>query len=480
MSTFGGIQTALSGLMANQYGVDTATNNVANANTPGYHRQVANFTEGPAFPAPGMSAVGPGQIGEGVVVTGVQRMIDPYVMNSLQSQLSQQGAANVQQQATSQVAGVFNDLSQNGIANQLDQFWGAWGNVANAPTDLGVRSALVSNAQTLASTIQQTYGQLQSQQQSLNQQVGQQVTTLNSLTSQVANLNQQIVQVQASGMQPNDLLDQRDQLIGQISGIAQVNVATEPNGAVRITLDGSPIVDGNTATALTAATGSSGWLQVQAPDGTVLQPTSGSLAALESTRDTQIPQYMSQLNDFANRLITAVNSVQEGIDPTTGATVNNVYNLATPGTPSRIPFFTGTGAADIAVNSAVAGNPALIAASKTPNGTGDGSIAQAIADLQNDPTAGGAAPGGPTLDAQYQSLTVTVGNDANSAQANATDQATLVQHLQQLDAQIGGVSLNQEAADLTTYQNAYQACAKVLSVFDSMLNTLINQTGIGG
>lgn len=480
MSTFGGIQIALSGLWAQQYGLETTTNNVANANTPGYHRQAVNLAEGFPISEPGIGPVGgSGQVGGGVVATSVQRKIDPFVTTSLWSQLSQQGAANTQQDATSQVAGVFNDLSSTGIATQLDQFFGAWSDVSNAPSDLGVRSALVSKAQTLASTIQQSYNQLQSQQQSLNGQVSQGVTSLNSLASQVATLNGQITQAIAMGQQPNNLLDQRDQVIGQMSGLAQVSVANEPNGAVQVSLGGSPIVDGTTSKALTAAPGSSGWLQIQAPDGTVIQPASGSLAGVMSMRDGQIPQVMNQLNAWANRVITAVNAVHSGTDPKTGLPVTNVYDLVTPGTPVQRPFFTGTGAADIAVNPDLVANPGKIAASATANGTGDGSVAQALANLRNDPTAGGVASGSPTLDAQYQELTVSVGNAANGAQAAASDQSLLVQHLQQRDAQVGGVSLDQEGANLESYQLAYQASAKALTAFDTMLDTLINKTGVG-
>lgn len=479
MSSFGGIQTALSGLLAQQYGLETTSNNVSNANTPGYHRQEVDLVEGIPYPTPGLTDAGPGQIGSGVLVGSINRMIDQLAVTSLRSQLSQQGAANVQQDATSQVQGVFNDLSNNGIGNLLDQFWSAWHDVSNAPTDLGVRGALISKAQTLASTVQQTYSQLSNQQKGLDQQVGQDVTTLNSLATQVAALNQQIVQVQASGQQPNDLLDQRDQLLNQISSLAQINVNQEANGAVQVVIGNVALVDGGNTTTLTTSQNSSGWTQIQAPDGTVIQPGSGAISQLEYQRDTQIPQWMSQLDDFASRLITAVNDVHEGINATTGATTS-VYDLATPGTPVQRAFFSGTGAADIAVNSDIVGNPQLIAASQTANGSGDGSNALAIADLQNDPTAGGQPSTSPTLDGQYQELAIGVGNAASAGQAASDDQNLLVQHLQQRDSQVGSVSLDEEGANMETYQRAYEASARALTAFDSMLDTLINKTGMVG
>jgi flagellar hook-associated protein 1 FlgK len=188
---------------------------------------------------------------------------------------------------------------------------------------------------------------------------------------------------------------------------------------------------------------------------------------------------MAALDQWAQRLMHAVNAVHSGQDPSTGATIANVYDLVTPGTPVQRSFFSGTGAADIAVNSALVQNPGLIAASRTSNGSGDGSNAQAIAALQQDALAGGTASGGPTLNGQLQTLATTIGNSASSAQAAASDQTLMVQHLQQLDQQTGGVSLNEEAANLQVYQLAYQAASKALTVLDAMLDQLINKTGVG-
>jgi flagellar hook-associated protein 1 FlgK len=479
MSTFGGIESALSGLRAQQLQLETTTNNVANAGTPGYHRQLANLVESAPLTEIGYGASGTQQVGTGVNVASIQRMVDPYVAQSLQIQLGQQGAATAQQDATSQIQGIFNDLSGNGINSLLDKFWSAWQDVASSPTDLGVRASLVGQAQTLASTIQQSYQQLQTIQASLNQQFGSQVGAINALTSQIAVLNSQIVQALAAGQQPNDLMDQRDQLVDQLSGLVQITVANEPSGAVQIALDGSLLVDGMTNRVLATTTDANGMQQLTAPDGTVLQPGSGTLGGIAAVRDGQMPENLAALNAFANRLITAVNAVQSGVNPTTGAQTN-VYDLVNPGTPVQRNFFTGTGAGDIAVNADIVANPALIAASQTANGSGDGSNAAAMAALQQDATAGGAAPGVGTLDAQYQAFSTSIGTSAQTAQTAVDQQQVIVNHLQQLDAQMGGVSLDEEAAHLVTYQQSYQAAARALTTFDEMLNTLINNTGLAG
>ncbi len=480
MSLFGGIQTALSGLRAQQIMIETATQNVSNADNPDYTRQVVDLAANPAYPAPGLSAVGPGQIGTGVQVVDVRRMADPFTMSQLQAALGEEAAANVEQDVTSQIEGIFGELSGSGISSFLGQFWNAWQDVSNAPTDSGVRANLIAQAQGLGTAIQQKYNQLQTLRQELDQRLGQQVDTLNTLTRQIAELNRQIVAVQATGEQPNDLLDRRDALVDQIASMARIQVSAIANGAVRISLGGVPLVDGTTSLALTLVPSAGGVHDIVSPDGTVIRPTSGSLAGLETMRDQEIPNQLNALNAWTQRLITAVNAAHEGVDPTTGATITNVYDLVTPGTPVQRPFFLGADASDIVVNPAIVQNPNLIAASRTANGPGDGSNALAIANLQGDPLAGGAPAGSPTLDGQYQQLATNVGASAATAKSNADAQHLLVSHLQQRRAQLSGVSLDEEAAKLVSYQHAYQAAARALTVFDEMLDKLINDTGLVG
>jgi flagellar hook-associated protein 1 FlgK len=480
MTLFGGIETALSGLRAQQVLVETSTQNVTNSDNPDYSRQVVDLAANPAYPAPGFAGVGPGQIGTGVNVAAVRRVSDPFTTTQLQAALAQQGSDNVEQDTTSQIEGIFNELSGNGISSLMGKFWSAWQEVSNSPTDPGVRANLVAQAQSLTTTIQQTASQLQTLRQNLNGLVGQQVSTLNTLTSQIAGLNKQIASVQATGQQPNDLLDQRDALLQQVSQIAQVQVNPLANGAVRVVLAGVPLVDGNTAFTLTTTANANGVDDITAPDGTVITPTSGSLAGLEAMRDQEIVNRLNDLNTWTGRLITAVNAAHSGTDPSTGATVTNVYDLVTPGTPVQRPFFVGTDATNIAVSPSIVQNPSLIAASQTANGPGDGSNALVVANLQSDPQAGGAPAGSPTIDGQYQELATDIGSAAATAKSRADDQQLLVTHLQQRRAQLSGVSLDEEAAHLVSYQRAYEASARALTVFDDMLDKLINDTGIVG
>ncbi|MBX6771312.1 MAG: flagellar hook-associated protein FlgK [Chloroflexi bacterium] len=476
MSLFGGIQTALSGLRAQQIQVETTTQNIANADNPDYSRQQVDLVANPPYPPPALGSTGPGQIGTGVSVASINRITDSFTTTQLRLALAQQAAGSVAQDTTAQIEAVFDEMSGHGISSLLSQFWNSWQDLSSAPTDPGARTNVVAQAQALAAAFQQSVSQLDQLRQGLDQQVGLQVSQLNTLAGQVAELNRQITMVEVTGEHANDLRDQRDALIRQIYGIAGVSVTDLSNGAVRISIAGVPLVDGTTVTPLSTVPNGSGTTDIVGPNGTVIQPSSGSLAGILQMRDQEIPSRLNALNAVAARLIAAVNAVHSG----TGPPATNVYDLVTPNTPVSRNFFVGTDASNIAVNPAIVQDPNLIAASRVANGPGDGSNALAIAALQRDPSAGGAPPGSPTIDGQYQELATAIGNAAATAKNDADNQQVLVSHLQQRQAQIAGVSLDEEAAHLISYQRAYEAAARALTTFDAMLDKLINDTGIVG
>ena len=445
MSSFAGIETALRALRARQLQMETATHNVANAETPGYHRQEVDLVASPPYPAPGFGYAGPGQIGTGVTVSGLRRVADSFLAHRLRLELAQQGASDVRQDTTARIETVFDELSDHGVSTLLGRFWNAWQEVANAPTDPGIRMNLVTQAQTFAESVQRTARQLQDLRRDLDEQVRIQVEQLNQLAGEVAGLNRQIAVSEGTGLRANDLRDRRDALLGELARLARVGIAELPNGNVRVVLAGVPLVEGEQVTPVSTQRNPTGWLDVVGPGGVVLQPSGGSLA---------------------------VNDVHAGTNPPT-----NVYDLVTPGTPVQRDFFVGTGAADLAVNPALLSNPSLVAASRTANGPGDGSNALAVAALREDATAGGAPAGAPTIDGEYQALVAAIGHAARSAKDAAESQDVLVEHLTRRDAELAGVSLDEEAARLVAYQRAYQAAARALTAFDEMLERLINGTG---
>src|SRR5690349_19295891 len=438
LSTFMGLETSLRGLLAQQQALDTTSHNIANASTTGYSRQVAVFQASPAYTMPGVTTApaGQGQIGTGVDVVGYQRIRDAFLDTQYRAQAMLQGQAQANQDGLQQVQLAFNEPTDSGISSLLSNYWGAWQNLSNNPEDMGTRQALAQSAASLADGFQS----LSSQLTTLQTQTAQKV---NNLGTQIAQLNLTISKITATGNSPNDLLDQRDLLVDQLSALGNVAVTNGANGSVDISFGGASLVTAGTSATLAES------------DLTGL--SAGKIQGLITLRDTTIPGYQAQLNTIASTLITKTNA-------------QSAAGFDLSGTAGGA-FFTGTDATNIAVNPAVVSNPALIAASAT-GAVGDAGNALKMADMQTTPTIGSA-----TIDAAYTQLVTQVGADVQQATNQVDTTTALTNALQNQRQSVSGVSLDEEMTNLITFQRGYQASARALSAMDDMLDQLINRTG---
>ena len=260
--TYMGLQTALSGLEAAQAAIDTTGQNIANASTPGYSRQTVNLTERSALTIPALSSVtGDGaQFGTGVDITSITRIRDQFLDSQYRAQNSTENGQNTTQTILSQVQAGLNEPSSDGLSTALNQFFQDWNTLASTPGDQGAQQAVMGDGAAVADQLNTMSGQLST----LESQVTQQYDTLTDPTNgavandanQIAQLNGQIAQAQAAGIDANDLMDQRDNVIDDLSQYSNVNVTTESNGMVNVsfgnaalaaqngTTDATPLVNG--------------------------------------------------------------------------------------------------------------------------------------------------------------------------------------------------------------------------------------------
>jgi flagellar hook-associated protein 1 FlgK len=189
------------------------------------------------------------------------------------------------------------------------------------------------------------------------------------------------------------------------------------------------------------------------------------IAGRLTSRDTLVPKYQAQLNTIAANLISATNTLH-----TSGYDVNGNAGQ---------PFFTGTDAATISVNTAIQADPKLIAASNTAGASGNNEIALSINKLRTSMSPP-LASGTPSSETAYNSLVAGLGTDNRSARNETDTQQSLVDLLERRRQSNSGVSLDEEATNLLRYQHAYEAAARVLSAYDEMLDKLINGTGTVG
>jgi flagellar hook-associated protein 1 FlgK len=440
IGSFGGLNTALSGVQAQQRALDVTAHNIANVETPGYSRQEAVFGARPALTIPASGKLdGTGaQLGQGVDILTYRRLRDDFLDLQFRAQNMTGGQADVTAQRLGLAQDVLGSGGNGDLGKLLDKFWSSWQTLAANPQSSSARDGVVGAAQTLA----QRFTTLDADFATLASRATTAVTDLLSgqgpikpIAAELAQLNVRINEQQGSGQQPNDLLDRRDLLLDQLSRYGQVSVVADPTldalgqpaypGMVQVSFGGAatPLVSQNTVTMPTVAT-------LSATPG-------GQIGGLQDVAN-KVTGYRTTLSGLASSIITAVN------------------------TASASPVFSGTGANDIAV----VATSATVSAGASGGPAADNGVALAIAAMR-----GGA------VDQGYAGLIRTIGSDVAIAENAIATSNSVLDSLTARRQSVAGVSMDEEMANMIRFQRGYQAAARALTTMDEMLNTLINSTG---
>src|SRR5687768_2529235 len=216
MSSMSSLTTALSALYAQRRGLDVTGHNIANANTEGYTRQRVDMAAnaGPMSPAVFSKWTG---VGQGVDVTGVTRLRDAFLDLRSNQEHATQGQLGMTQTILGRIELGFGEPSDIGLAAQLSEFWAGWDDVANNPTDLAARNALLERASTLTTNIRGTAASMSALRTDLVDQLRAQTESVNQMASSIAQLNENIANSTNAGMTPTDLIDQRDLLVAKLA-----------------------------------------------------------------------------------------------------------------------------------------------------------------------------------------------------------------------------------------------------------------------
>jgi flagellar hook-associated protein 1 len=451
-SLFGTMSVALQSLLTQQGALEVTANNIANANTPGYSREVPILEESPPILS------GNTMVGTGVTLKSVQSMRDNVLDLRIDQETSQQSSLNSYVDSMNQVQALFNETQGTGLQTDLSNFFNSFQSLATDPTSSSQRQAVIIAGQNLANAFSQTSSNLATIQQGLDQSVVQNVQQVNQLTAQVANLNQQIEQVSNSGDNPGALEDQRDEDLTNLSNLIDTAVIYSNNGTVTVTTThGALLVSGNQSEALTTQLNSTTGMNDVYAQGTDITSTiaGGQLQGLISARDESIPSGQSSLDNLAAGLISAVNKQQNaGYDLNGGPGAN----FFTPFTPTTA----GSNAGAAATMTVALTNPREVAASSGAT-SGDSANATALANLQSAQIVSGQTAGD-----YYSNLIDQVGNDVSNATSEQEAVGLVLQQLTNQQQSISGVSLDEEATNLITYQQAYEAAARVISTVDEL------------
>jgi len=472
---------ARSALLAHQTSLQVVSQNVANAETPGYSRQ-----------RPLLSASTPvrmpyGNIGTGVRFDGIERQRDILLDRSFRSASTLLGESAYRRAALSQVEELFGEPSDAGMAAKLDQLWSSFSELATTPGSLSAKAVVQQRGQQLAQLFNdQDTGLTQAREQS-TARLGTVVAEINQLAEQVAELNGRITTAEAGGSVASDLRDRRDLLLDSLARSAGARVETQRDGSVTVMLGNSTLVDGTNARALRvdldpptpppAITPADVPVKLRLGNSVDrLGPLAGELKAMVDVINTDVPALRGRLDALASALAASVNSAHSAGYVFAGTTIpgtaaGNFFDPGTVGDPVR--------AGTLRLSSAIAADPANIATSGDPNAPLDNGVALALSALRNSTTAVSyTGPGGEGetagFNAFFRSTVTRLGLAVRSAEDDVTVRSVLTDQAETRRQSVSGVSTDEELIMLMRVQQSYVAATKLIKTADEMLQTILS------
>jgi flagellar hook-associated protein 1 FlgK len=568
------LDIAKQALLTHQLSTQVASHNIANVDTPGYTKQSATLTTA----QPSSSVYG--TLGGGVKVEEIARHYDKFMTQRIMDQNSTLGNLEAQQQSLQVLETLFDETSGYGLNELMNQFWDSWQSLADSPESPVARQQVAQQGQTLSDHIQYMYTEMTNLRTEVTGNISTTVDQINTLTSEIASINQQIITSATQTRNANDLLDRRDERVKQVSQLVDVSYFTLSNGSYTVVLpNGHTLVEENTSNTLS-------WETIGAVTGLYWQGSSASKTFIDNSAalggelggfitireqlDENDPNnYLGQLDNFANSLIREINqqhsqgvglvpfsstvvgtestdatqslltySYGSDIDTVAGSfdiwlydtsgvlapasvTVNlagavdltdvvtaitaaappgltasinnNRLQIATDGTRDYAfandtsnflqaaginTFFSGYDSGTIAVNSDIVNNSDLLAAATvTATGDifqGDNTNALTINTIRQDATVSFLDGTTSTLDGYYNGLVSDIGLNSKTVRWNYESGKLTLNSLNELRDTFSGVSLDEEMANLIKYQQAYTAAAKLISIVDEMMISLLN------
>lgn len=453
-----------SALLTTQQGLATSSHNTANVSTPGYSRQSV------LQEVPRPEATPGGYIGRGVQTTTIRRNYDQFLTSNERTTT----AASQNWQQYEELGNRINQIfaqTETGLNDPLNNLFGSLYDLAQDPTSKAAREVVLTNADSLAGRFNMLADYLSTVQQEVNKDVTQGVADLNDLAGKVAELNIQIVNAsnQSASGPPNDLLDQRDRLLLEMSRLTDINVYQESNGMVNVYAGkGFALVLSGRASQLSTKPDqrAPGHLRVvlNGGNGSVVDVTDsfsgGRIGGALDFQNQMLDPARAKLDDLAYQVAKELNTLnRRGFDASGRRSRDDIFQL----TP------TAQGAAS-AITLQLKDGSQIAAATKRGK-AGDNSNALAMAKSFQEPTMDHETQ---TFVGFYAGMVGEAGAQARSAQINRQSYDQIAEQASAAKRNQGGVNLDEEAANLVRLQQEYAAAAQIIAVSDQVFQELIN------
>ena len=457
-------------LQTQRQGTETAGHNLANVNTPGYSRQRVAIETGIYIPG----EIGPQ--GTGADAVAIRQIRDVLLDRQITGETSVRGSHEAKQRALQFMQAALGQVidqrssgaeataaasggGQNGVGDKLSDLFNAFQSVSVSPTSTSERQVLLIKAQSLATQFNQVSQRLTDLGTSLNDSLSSDVDQANVTLADIAKLNEQIINAEITGATANDLRDIRQLRIEELAKIAKIQTVENSNGGVDVSVDGVALVSGpNVLDTLETYDAGGGQMLVRTVTGaTPLNVAGGSMQGTIEARDMDLQFLRDNLDTLASNLISQVNAIHAtgyGLDGSTGEN-----------------FFTGTSAADIGINSVLVNDPNRIQASGQAGTVGNNTVVLQLAQLADTKVA---ALGNQTFTENYGGGVAQLGQSLSGVNTQLSNQQIVEQMLTRQRDSVSGVSLDEEMTDLIKYQRAFEASARLITIIDDLLETVVN------
>jgi len=295
-------------MYAQQIALQVTGQNISNANNENYVRQRAELKEATPF-----NSV-PGQLGSGVTINQIIRIKDDFTDYQIQKENQNFGYLQEKSNILQQLENIFNEPSENGINSVISGFYDSLHDLANYPENFSSRVMVREQGLTLCDSFNHTIDKIKELKSNLNESIAYKVSEINSITADIADLNNQIARAEVGGIQnANDLRNQRDALVRALSQMGDIFVQEGNDNLLYVQLGDTILVSGVHQIQLKTQTDSQNNLRIVSGDSNkTVKISNGSLKALFDTRDDVLNKYIDDLDTLARSIITELNKVHIG------------------------------------------------------------------------------------------------------------------------------------------------------------------------
>ncbi|HHX61559.1 MAG TPA: flagellar hook-associated protein FlgK [Epulopiscium sp.] len=527
MSSIASLGRMVSALNASQRGLQATSHNITNANTPGYIRQQL-LQHDSQYANIGNNGGQLQQVGIGVTMTEMRQIRDEFADRRFRTENSVLSYYQTKKAAVDEMEIIFGEPHGEALSKTLNDFWSQTQKLATNPAGIEERMAFIQSADVLVKQANHIQNQLIEYQYNLDTQVRDTVKNVNNLVKGIQSLNESISYYEIGGDNANDLRDQRNVLLDELSGIMDINYREERDGRVIVTSEGVTLLDGQFRAEMTTAqteamspfvkpvwknTGMDVYRMDRAATSISGRDT-GQLRSLLMMRGNSPANAQTEWDEIAINDNLSVDSdanafliprIQKEFDifvQALGEMVNGIFN---PADPDAQPSGQGVHAGEKGISLFVPINPALgmVAGNLQVNPlllesggynrlptsmTGDESDTTVIEKLlgewnkdivwfsgggDTDPTQKTA-----TLRAFYSELIAELGAEGSEAKGRTEEKVILITDIENARQSMGGVSTDEEMTSMMKYQYSYNAAARMITMLDGMMDTVINRMGI--